>query len=472
MPDTDLCHLTATELTSRIRDKAVSAREVLEAHLAQIDRINPKINAIVSMVPEQALADADAADEAFARGDQVGVLHGLPVAHKDLVDTKGIPSTQGSPIYTDYIPKEDALIVDRIKQAGAITLGKTNVPEFGAGSQTFNPVFGTTKNPYDQSKTCGGSSGGAGAALACRMLPIADGSDLGGSLRNPGNFNNVVGFRVSPGRVPGYPNSLGWFPLSVQGPMARTVDDTALLLSAIAGFDRRSPISINEPGKRFLESLERDFRGTRIAWTKNLGGLPVDPRVTGALETQRHVFEDLGCIVEDAEPDFSGADETFKVLRAWRFEIAQRDHLLHHRDKVKDTVIWNAEAGQKLTGPDVATAEQTRTEIYHRFRLFLEDYDYFVCPVNQVPPFDVDTPYVTEIDGVRMETYIDWMKSCYYITITCHPAISVPCGFTPEGLPVGVQIVGRYQDDFGVLQMAKAFEGATETWKHLPDVLK
>lgn len=469
---TDLCYLTATDLAHRIRSKNVSAREVLDAHLTQIDRINPKINAIVSSVPERARAAAEAADEAQAGGQELGVLHGLPIAHKDLVDTEGIPSTQGSPIYAEHIPDEDALIVERLKGAGAITLGKTNVPEFGAGSQTFNQVFGATLNPYDTTKTCGGSSGGAGAALACRMLPIADGSDLGGSLRNPGNFNNIVGFRVSPGRVPGYPNGIGWFPLSVQGPMARTVDDTALMLSAIAGFDSRSPLSITEPGDRFLQPLERDFKGARIAWSRDLGGLPVDRRVTDVLNAGRQVFEDLGCTVQDAEPDFSGADKAFKAMRAWRFEIAQRDHLEHHRDKVKDTVIWNAEAGQKLTGPELATAEQKRTELYHRFRLFFEDHDFLVCPVNQVPPFDVETPYITEIEGVQMETYIDWMKSCYYITVTCHPAISVPCGFTPEGLPVGIQIVGRYHDDFGVLQLAKAFESATETWKRLPPVLE
>tara|TARA_Y100000588_G_scaffold292680_2_gene312167 strand:+ start:19479 stop:20897 length:1419 start_codon:yes stop_codon:yes gene_type:complete len=469
---TDLCYLTATDLAHRIRSKNVSAREVLDAHLTQIDRINPKINAIVSSVPERARAAAEAADEAQAGGQELGVLHGLPIAHKDLVDTEGIPSTQGSPIYAEHIPDEDALIVERLKGAGAITLGKTNVPEFGAGSQTFNQVFGATLNPYDTTKTCGGSSGGAGAALACRMLPIADGSDLGGSLRNPGNFNNIVGFRVSPGRVPGYPNGIGWFPLSVQGPMARTVDDTALMLSAIAGFDSRSPLSITEPGDRFLQPLERDFKGARIAWSRDLGGLPVDRRVTDVLNAGRQVFEDLGCTVRDAEPDFSGADKAFKAMRAWRFEIAQRDHLEHHRHKVKDTVIWNAEAGQKLTGPELATAEQKRTELYHRFRMFFEDHDFLVCPVNQVPPFDVETPYITEIEGVQMETYIDWMKSCYYITVTCHPAISVPCGFTPEGLPVGIQIVGRYHDDFGVLQLAKAFESATETWKRLPPVLE
>ncbi len=472
MSNTELCYLTATELALRIREKDVSAREVLDAHLTQIDRINPKVNAIVSMVPDRAKTAAAAADEALARGDTIGALHGLPIAHKDLVDTEGIPSTQGSLIYADHVPEADALIVERIKGAGAITLGKTNVPEFGAGSQTFNQVFGETLNPYDLSRTCGGSSGGAGAALACRMLPIADGSDLGGSLRNPGNFNNIVGFRVSPGRVPGYPNGIGWFPLSVQGPMARTVDDTALLLSAIAGFDRRSPLAIAEPGKRFLQSLDRDFTGCRIAWSRDLNGLPVDPRVTDVLEAKRHIFSDLGCVVEDAEPDFTGADEAFKAMRAWRFEVAQRDHLEHHRDKVKDTVIWNAEAGQKLTGPELATAEQKRTELYHCFRVFLEDYDFLVCPVNQVPPFDIKKPYITEINGVQMETYIDWMKSCYYITVTCHPAISVPCGFTPEGLPVGIQIVGRYQDDFGVLQMARGFESATETWKRLPPVLE
>jgi amidase len=468
MSSLEICFLPATELARRIRTKDISVREVMEAHLAQIEHLNPKMNAIVTLLTEQAMWQATAADERLARDEEVGPLHGLPVAHKDLVPTRGIRTTFGSLVFKDFLPEEDALIVKRLKKAGAITIGKTNTPEFGAGSQTYNEVFGETLNPYDTLKTCGGSSGGAAAALACGMLPIADGSDLGGSLRNPANFCNVVGFRPSPGRVPVWPNLAGWFPISVQGPMARTVQDTALMLSTIAGPDPRSPIAITEPGSLFSRPLERDFKGVRVAWSRDLGGLPVDPRVTEVIEESRQVFESLGCMVEDSEPDFADADEVFKVWRAWRFELMYAELLESHRDKIKDAVIWNVEEGMKLTGPQIGRAERKRTELYHLVREFMETYEFLILPVSQVPPFDVKQRYVTEINGVKMDTYIDWMKSCYYISVIGLPAISVPCGFTPEGLPVGVQIVGRHQDDLGVLQLAYAFEQSTGLWRTRP----
>jgi len=471
MSNSEICFMTATELAHRIRARELSAREVMDAHLAQIDRLNPAVNAIVTLLPEQAMAHARAADEALARGEEVGPLHGLPVAHKDLVPAKGIRTTSGSPIFKDFVPDEDALIVERLKKAGAITIGKTNTPEFGAGSQTYNEVFGETLNPYDTSKTCGGSSGGAAVALACGMQPIADGSDTGGSLRNPASFCNVVGFRTSPGRVPVWPHLSGWFPISVQGPLARTVGDAALMLSAIAGPDPRSPIAIAEPGALFRRPLERDFAGIRVAWSRDLGELPVDPRVTAVIDGQRHVFESLGCIVEDGEPDFSDADEAFKVWRAWRFEQRLGELVKAHRGQIKETVVWNVEEGLKLTGPQIGQAERKRTELYHRVRTFMETVEFLVLPVSQVPPFDVRQRWVTEVNGVEMETYIDWMKSCYYISAVGLPAISVPCGFTPGGLPVGVQIVGRHQDDWGVLQLAYAFEQATGFWKRRPPVV-
>ena len=474
MSSPELCFLTAFELAQRIRTRGVSCEEVMRAHIDQIERVNPAVNAIVTFVPEQALATARAADAALARGQapasDAAPLYGLPVAHKDLVLTKGMRTTFGSPLYRDFVPDSDSLIVERFKSAGAIALGKTNTPEFGAGSQTFNTVFGATRNPYDPSKTCGGSSGGAAVALACGMVPIADGSDLGGSLRNPASFCNVAGFRPSAGRVPSWPVFNAWNPLSVVGPMARTVRDLALQLAAIAGPDPRAPISIAEPGSIFTRPLERDFKGMRLAWSRDLGGLPVDPRVTAVLEAQRRTFEDLGMIVEDAQPDFADADEVFKVLRAYNFELSYGALLESKREQMKDTVVWNIQQGEQLTGPRIGRAERNRTELYHRARRFMERYAFLAAPVVQVLPFDVDQPWVTEINGQRMHTYVDWMRSCYFITVTGLPAISVPCGFSAEGLPVGLQIVGRHHDDFGVLQLAHAFEGQTGFWKARPGI--
>jgi len=468
MSSDELCWLSATELAARVRRRDVSCREVMDAHLDRIARVNPPLNAIVTLLAEQGREQAVAADAALARGEPVGPLHGLPIAHKDLVLTKGVRTTLGSPIFADFVPDQDEIIVERLRAAGAIMIGKTNTPEFGAGSQTYNQVFGATRNPYDLETTCGGSSGGAAVALATGMLPIADGSDLGGSLRNPASFCNVVGLRPAPGRVPTWPHRVGWFPLSVEGPLARTVQDVALLLSVMAGPDPRAPMAIAESGERFRQPLDRAFTGVRVAWSPTLGGLPVDPRVGAILDAARPVFADLGCTVDEATPDFQDADEVFRVWRAWYFDLALGELLPEHRDKMKDTVIWNIEEGAKLSGPQIGRAEKKRTLLYHRVREFMEQHEFLVLPVSQVPPFDVRQPYVTEIDGARMETYLDWMRSCSYVSVTGLPAISVPAGFTPEGLPVGVQIVGRHQDEFGVLQLAYAFEQATRVGERRP----
>jgi amidase len=470
MTGNEICYLTATEIRDKIRNRDLSAVEVMEAHLTQIEKVNPTVNAIVTLHPDQALDGAKAADVAISNGEFLGPLHGLPTAVKDLTLTKGMRTTFGSPIYKDNVPDRDAIIVERIKKAGAIIIGKTNTPEFGAGSNTFNPIFGATLNPYDTSKTCGGSSGGAGVSLACRMLPIADGTDLGGSLRNPANFNNVVGLRPSPGRVPGV-SPLGWSTLSVQGPMARTVGDLALHLSAIAGPDNRSPISIEQPGVAFAAPLERDFSGVRIAYMPDLDGLPVDSRVALIIKNCVGVLESLGCVVDEAAPDFSNADEVFKTLRSWGTASVRSELLEQHRDLIKGTIIGEIELGLKLKANDVSRAEEMRTAYFNRVNSFMNTYEFMVMPVNQVPPFDVTTEYPTEINGVHMESYIDWMKSCYYISSLGHPAASVPCGFTPEGLPVGLQIVGRHHDDFGVLQLANAFEKASMFGNRLPGIL-
>ena len=460
----DLCYASARQLARLIRTRKLSATEVMRAFIAQIERVNPKVNAIVTFLPDEALKQARALD----RRKSHGPLAGLPIAYKDLVPTKGIRTTFGSLVHKDNVPTEDALLVERLKAAGAITLGKTNTPEFGAGSNTFNKVFGATRNPYDLTKTAGGSSGGAGAAVACGMLPFADGSDLAASLRNPGNYCNVVGFRPSPGRVPTYPAANAWDTQPVIGPIARTAEDAAFLLSAMAGPDPRAPVSINEPGSLFARSLKRSFRKVRVAWTRDFGGLPVEPTVTRVLEPQRKVFESLGCIVEEACPDFSGATEAFETLRAVSFAQRFAPLVKTHRALLKDTVIWNVEQGLALDGTKIARAEGLRTELFHRMRRFLEKYEFLLAPVNQLPPFPVDTEYPTEIAGVKLANYLDWMKSCYYVTITSHPAISVPAGFTAEGLPVGLQIVGRYRDDFGVLQIARAFEQPTKIWTRRP----
>jgi amidase len=464
----DLCSSSAAELARRIRSKDISAREVVAAHVEQIERVNPRVNAVVTLVADRAMAQARLLDDLLARGEVAGPLHGLPIAHKDLQLTKGVRTTFGSPIFKDFVPADDSLLVERLRRSGAVLVGKTNTPEFGAGSQTFNPVFGPTRNPYNVAKTCGGSSGGAAVALACGMVPVADGSDMGGSLRNPAAFCGVVGLRPSPGRVPTWPSVMAWSTLGVEGPMARTSADVALLLSAMAGPDRRSPIALTDAGSRFAAPLDRDFRGVRVAWSADVGGLPVEASVRDVLSAQRGAFQSLGCVVEDEEPDFANVDEVFKTLRAWVFVTGIGDIVRQHRASVKDTILWELDRGERLTAHDIGRAEATRTEIYHRMRQFMERYEFLVLPVTQVAPFDVELAYVTEINGVRMETYIDWMKSCYYISTTGQPAISVPAGFTGDGLPVGIQIVGRHQDDWGVLQMAHAFEQVSGVGRKWP----
>ena len=466
-----VCFMSAVEMARLIRTKKLSAREALAAHLKQIERVNPKVNAIVTLVPEMAAAAAAKADEMQARKETLGPLHGLPVAHKDLVETRGIRTTFGSPLYKDYIPTEDDMVVERMRRAGAITIGKTNTPEFGAGSQTFNTVFGATRNPYDLTKTCGGSSGGAAVALACGLVPVASGSDTGGSLRNPAAFCNVVGFRPSIGRVPNPKAAFAWSTLSTSGCLGRSVADLAFVLSTIAGPDSRAPLSINEPGERFARPLDRSFKGVRVAWFKDLGGVPFDPRVRTVVDGHRKTFESLGCIVEQAEPDFAPAEIAFRVLRAWNSANTYGARLHEHPDAFKDTLKGEIEEGLRLTGDGSRDAPRPPTaRLWRRFQAFLEKYEYFVLPTTQLPPFDVNTPYPTEIAGVKFDNYIDWMKSCWYISATGNPAASVPGGFTPEGLPVGVQIVGRNKEDFSVLQMAHAFEQATGFGKKRPAI--
>jgi amidase len=471
-PSNEICSMRAVDMVAALRAKKLSAREVMQAHLKQINRVNGKVNAIVTLVPEdQLMSQAAAADETLAHGKWLGPLHGLPVAVKDLHETNGIRTTYGSPLHKNDVPDFDCRVVQREKEAGAIVLGKTNVPEFGFGSQTFNPVFGPTHNPYDLSKTCGGSTGGGAVTVACGMAPLADGSDMGGSLRNPPNFCNVVGIRPSPGRVSNVPTNLGWFTLAVPGPVARNVTDCAYFLSVLAGYDHHSPISIELPGAQFAQPLgNRSFQGVRVAMFKDMG-LPWDPEVKNAVQAQRKVFESLGCIVVDAEPDFSGANEAFLAWRHWSVELAFGDLLATHGDQLNQYIHWHVEEGRKLTGPYLARIEARRTELFQRLCNFKGEYEFFVLPVNQVLPFDVNQHYPTEIAGVSMENYLAWMKSAYYISAAGNPAMSVPCAFSSNGLPIGLQIVGRHHDDWGVLQLGYAFEQATNIGKRTPEAI-
>jgi amidase len=462
----EIVFLPAKTQARLIRERKLSAREVMAAHLDQIERINPTVNAIVSQInPEIALERANEA----GRKPGSGPLHGLPIAFKDLEDAVGFPNTQGSPIFADFFPEQDSAIVARLRAAGAIPIGKTNVPEFGLGSHTYNNVFGPTRNPWNLDRTAGGSSGGAAVALATGMLPIADGSDMGGSLRNPGNFNNVVGFRVSPGLVPKVPSGTPWLPLSVKGPLARSVEDVSFLLSAMAGYDPRDQLSYPVDATAFAGPLEVDPSRLRIAWATDLVGLPVDPAVRTVVDGARSVFEGLGATVVDACPDLTDADDAFKTLRAFSL-TGDAPLLREHRHQMKPEAIWNIEAGLALTAEVVNAAMAKQAAIFERMSEFMQGYDALVCVVNQVAPFPIEIAFPTEVAGETMETYIDWMKSAYFITVTRMPAISVPAGFTPDGLPVGIQIVGKYRGDLELLKVAHAFEQATNVGTRRPPI--
>ncbi|HWK28306.1 MAG TPA: amidase family protein [Solirubrobacter sp.] len=436
---------SATELAAAIRTREVSARDVMAAYLERIDAVNPRINAIVTRLdPEQALALADAADRTAPRGP----LHGLPVAVKDLEDTAGMRTTYGSPLFEDHVPAADSLLVERLKQAGAIVIGKTNTPEFGAGSQTFNRVFGATRNPYDLTKTPGGSSGGAAAAVAAGLVPFADGSDLGASVRNPAAFCHLFGLRPSPGRIPDHGPGDPWNPFPVLGPIARTVPDLKLLYAALAGPDPRDPLSRIGPPE--LDGAAPT--PPRIAWSATLGGLPVEPEVTHVLDAHRRALEARGWIVEDAEPDFSGADECFEVLRGVTFAGAFK--AIQHQ--LKPVLAENVRFGLSLTPERIANALALRGVLFARMRELLTRYDALAAPVTQVAPFPVEVEFPTEIAGRPMGSYLEWFRSCSRITVTSHPAVAVPAGFTAAGLPIGLQLVGRHQAEGALLALAEA----------------
>lgn len=468
MADQSILTSSPARLVSDIAAGERTCLEVMEAFLQRIERVNPAVNAICTLDDPGARQQAVAMDAALAGGQTPGPLCGLPIAIKDLVETRGMRTTQGSPLLSDAVPDHDQLFVKRLRAAGAIVIGKTNTPEFGAGSQTFNPIFGATRNPYDLSRTVGGSSGGAAASLASRMLPIADGSDFGGSLRNPASFCNVVGFRVSPGVVPAYPKRLLYEDLAVLGPMGRETSDVALLLSVMAGPDARDPLSGGAPLIDLRRGLQADFKGCRIGWTPDLGFLPVEKEVREVLAKSIGAFADMGCHVEEAAPDLRGAEEIFLTLRSARFVGAFDAVPPGVRHLLKDTIRWNIEQGQNLTPAQIAGAEARRADLYQGLLRFFETYDFLALPAVQVAPFAVETEWVTEIDGDKLENYLQWMQSCCVISLMPVPALSVPGGFTESGLPVGLQLVGRPRGDWELLQLAHAFEQATRFFDQGP----
>src|ERR1700693_722338 len=426
--------LSAAALANAIRSKQLSCLEVMAAYLDQIERLNPHVNAIVVLQDRGSLlAQARERDAQLVRGGPVGPLHGLPHAVKDLQAVKGIRTTQGSPILKDFVPTTDSIMVERLRKAGAIFIGKTNAPEFGLGSHTYNPVYGVTRNAYDQSRTSGGSSGGAAVSLALRMLPVADGSDYGGSLRNPAGWNNVFGFRTSYGRVPADGRD-AWLPsMGVVGPMARNVSDLAMLLAVQAGYDARVPLSMTGDGAIFRGPLEKDFKGKRIAWSGDFSGyLPYEAGVLDVCKGALKTFESMGCVVEEAYPDYS-IDAVWRAwlrLRAWQ---SGGGLLAYYNDPAKRALlkpeaVFEVESGLKLTAFDITAASVVRTEWYHAVRRFFEKYDFFIVPTAQLFPFDVNTHWPQEIAGKKMETYHEWMKGVLPITMSGCPALAVPAG--------------------------------------------
>jgi len=471
MTNEELCFTPATRLVALIRRRQVSPLEVTRAVLERIERVNPALNAYCTVAAEQAVAAAQRATRALTGRAALGPLHGVPVSIKDLTPTRGIRTTWGSKIFEDHVPEHDAIVVERLKAAGAIVIGKTNTPEFGAGANTFNAVFGATRNPWNPALTCGGSTGGGAVALATGMGPLAQGTDLGGSLRIPAAFCGVVGLRPSPGLVPAYPVPVAWDSYSVSGPMARTVADLALMLSVIAGPDPRSPISYPIDARTFTAAVRRPvLRGARIAWSPDLGITPVDHEIRRVAESATLVWRRLGAHVDEAHPDFTGLLDIVLASRGFSMVARHEDKLPKWREVMQENLVKNIEYGLGLRASDVGRAERARSELWERVRTFQERYDFIVTPTTAVGPFPVEIPYPREINGRPMANYIQWVLLTYAFTVVGLPAISVPCGVTREGLPVGLQIVGRWRDEASVLRAAAAFEQAAPWADRRPPV--
>jgi amidase len=474
----DLVSMDALSLASAIHTRRVSCVEVMTAYLDHIERLNPKVNAIVALQDRgELLAQARERDTQLARGESMGPLHGFPHAVKDLQAVKGIRSTMGSPILKDFVPPADALMVARLRKAGAIFIGKTNTPEFGLGSHTYNPVYGITRNPYNLSRSAGGSSGGAAVSLALRMLPVADGSDYGGSLRNPAGWNGVFGFRTSIGRVPTDARD-AWLPsMGVTGPLARNVADLALLLSVQAGFDAQAPLSLEGDASNLQRRLDSDLKGKRIAWGADFyGHTPCEPGVLEVCAKAVRTFESLGCIVEEASPEFD-LDATWQAairLRAWQqgFALLAYYNDPAKRSLLKPEAIYEIETGLRQSAYDVTAASVVRTQWSEAVRRFFDRYDYFIVPTAQVFPFNVEQHWPQAINGSTMQTYHEWMKGALLITMAGCPALAAPAGFSDQGLPMGIQVVGPNRRELDCLRLAFAYEAAMDpAWRRPPDLL-
>jgi amidase len=470
----DLCFIPVTELVRLYRARKTSPLEVMQAVLARIDVVNPVVNAYVTVARESALTVARRATHMLGRkATKLPLLHGVPVSIKDLFATKGIRTTWGSVIYKDHVPDGDDLVVQRLKAAGAIVVGKTNTPEFGAGGNTFNAVFGATRNPWNTALSCGGSSGGAAVAVATGMGPIAQGSDLGGSLRTPAAFCGVVGFRTTPGLVPSHPRTLVWDSLGVTGPIARTVADVALMLSAMAGPDDRAPLSYDVDACEFTRAVKGpSIKGWRVAWTPDLHGLvPVDEEVARVAHDALRVLRSLGARIEPVCPDFSEVPDIIRATRGPIMVALHADKLPEWRDRMQKDLVEDVEKSLALTAREIARGEVLRSVLWHRVRAFMANRDLLVLPTVALPPFPVEQAYPAEINGRPLGDYTHWFHLTYAITLTGLPAISVPCGFTRDGLPVGLQIVGRRRQDAAVLRAAAAVEEAAPWADRLPPVV-
>ena len=460
-----ITELGAVELGAALRSRRFSCREAMRAYLERIEALNPCVNAIVSLQPpEQLLAQADACDTELARGESRGPLHGFPLAIKDMAATAGIRTTLGSAL-TDHVPAHDGLMVARMRRAGAIVVGKTNTPEFGLGSHTYNAVFGLTRNAWDVTRTAGGSSGGAAVSLALRLQPVADGSDMMGSLRNPAAFNNVFGLRPSFGRVPAGPLGDQFVnQLSTEGPMGRTVRDVALLLGVQAGYDARAPLSIAQGGEVFAPPLARlETRGLRIGWLGDLRGyLPLENGILDVCEDALRRLEAIGCVVEPAALGYS-PERVWRTWLTWRrWLVAGRLAPFFadsaQRERLKPEARWEAEQGAGLSGAEVFSASTERSAFYHRLLALFEQHDVLALPSAQVWPFAAEWHWPRSINGVAMDTYHRWMEVVIYATLGALPAISVPAGFNAGGLPMGLQLIGRPQGDLALLQLAARYE--------------